>query len=87
MTFDRFNELFDKFDQNGDGQLSFGELFQMTEAFRNVFDIFGWIAAKLEWGVYFLLAQQKGRVSKERTKGMYDGSLFYEMAKENQSKK
>lgn len=46
------------------------------------------IAALSEWKIlYFLCKDQNGLLRKEIVRGVYDGSLFEQMAKEHQSKK
>lgn len=76
-----FDQLFDSFDLDGDGKLSFLELFRMTESFRMAYDWFGWSAVKLEWGFLFILCQENGKISRESMRSQYDGSLFYTLAK------
>lgn len=46
------------------------------------------IANKGEWSVTFwLLKDKEGFLSKEAIRGMYDGSIFEKIAKENELKK
>lgn len=80
----KFEELFTKFDKDGKGGLTFVEIVEMTEANRNVMDPFGWVAGKLEWGATWLLCRDdNGVVSKEQIRGIFDGSLFEHLEKQN----
>lgn len=63
--------------------VNFWDGFRMTEAFRETFDFFGWIAAKIEWFFLFALVSKHGWVRVEDIKSMYDGSLFERIAKKN----
>jgi len=73
---ERFEAMWATFDTDGDGYLSFWDLLRMTEQFKRCYDIFGWIASKVLWGLLYLLIQERGRVAKEFVKGQYDGTLF-----------
>lgn len=53
---------------------------------RVAYDVFGWMASKLEWGFLFILCQENGKISKECMRGQYDGSLFYTLAKRRHKK-
>eukprot|EP00624_Nannochloropsis_granulata_P003280 evm.model.NODE_26691_length_15112_cov_35.009068.2 len=52
----------------------------MTQSTFEVNDFFGWFAGKFEWFTLWLLtADDKGLVTKEAVRSVYDGSLFYKM--------
>ena len=83
----KFEELFTKWDRDGKGAVSFNELWQMTSDLKCVMDPFGWFAAKFEWFiVYLLCADEQGLVSREKIRGVYDGSLFYQVEAELKEK-
>ena len=84
----KFEEIFSKWDKDGDGCLSLGELFQMSQDLRVVMDVFGWIANKFEWGtVWLLCADRDGLVTREQVRSVLDGTLFYLIEQENQQLK
>ncbi|XP_074292945.1 putative peroxygenase 3 [Silene latifolia] len=74
--------IFSKYGHTKPDKLSLKELWQMTQANRNVFDFFGWAASKIEWGVLYMIAKDdEGFLSKESVRRCFDGSLFEYVAK------
>jgi len=77
----KFEDIFAKY-AHGDKQgITLVEIFRYLSGQRVVFDFFGWFAAIFEWmATYVLLWPADGRMMKEDIRGIYDGSLFYEMS-------
>ena len=72
----KFEEIFSKFDKDGDDRFSLKDLWKMGQELRVVNDFFGWFANKVEWLTLWLLCAQDGLVSREDIRAMFDGSLF-----------
>ncbi|KAJ7556331.1 hypothetical protein O6H91_05G078700 [Diphasiastrum complanatum] len=84
----RFEEIFSKYARTHPQYVTYDELLEMTEAMRDAFDVFGWIANKLEWGfTYWIAKNEKGMVPKEAIRGVYDGSFFEVLEKQQSEKK
>ncbi|KAJ3090587.1 hypothetical protein HK102_003252 [Quaeritorhiza haematococci] len=79
---EKFEELFSKFDRDDKKALTFWELWDFVNAYRNIIDPTGWIASRLEWGTLYLLAAKDGMISKEVIRRQYDGTLFYQVQHE-----
>lgn len=72
-----FENMFSKYARTYPDRLSFREMWRMTEGCREVFDFFGWFAAKLEWSILYVLARdEEVYLSRDAIRRMYDGSLF-----------
>ncbi|KAK9700533.1 hypothetical protein K7432_012141 [Basidiobolus ranarum] len=78
----KFEEMFSKYDVNKRSALDFWEMTNMLKGARNAGDPFGWFAAFFEWGALYLLTQTGGLINKEHIRQMYDGTLFYNIARQ-----
>ena len=82
----KFNELFERFDKNGDNALDGDEISDFLT--RNREGFFGSALAQLELPILLRIAGEPMQVNGEETKVLsrerlakfYDGSLFYELA-------
>ncbi|KAH6607549.1 hypothetical protein Trco_003862 [Trichoderma cornu-damae] len=78
----KFEDMFSKYASDKD-YLTVRDMWDMLRGQRLLADPFGWGGAMFEWlATYVLLWPEDGRMKKEHIRKLYDGSLFYEMAKE-----
>jgi peroxygenase len=85
---DKFEAIFSKFDKEGKGGLNLRDIGDMVHQNMNVNDFVGWIAERLEWYTFYLLAaNEDGIITKEKIRAMYDGSLFEMIAAEREHRK
>ncbi|XP_010319388.1 probable peroxygenase 5 [Solanum lycopersicum] len=85
---EKFEEIFSKHARSNGNALTAQELDDMLKANKQPNDSKGYVAAQSEWKIlYFLCKDEHGLLKKEIIRGVYDGSLFEQMAKEQQAKK
>ncbi|KAK9809514.1 hypothetical protein WJX73_007320 [Symbiochloris irregularis] len=85
---EKFEEIFSKHDKANKGGLYLREMIDMAKNVRKIMDPVGWSAMAFEWGAtYYLLHNKEGYVSKEHIRGVYDGSLFYQLDEANSKRK
>ncbi|KAH0756917.1 hypothetical protein KY290_020410 [Solanum tuberosum] len=85
---EKFEEIFNKHARSNGNALTAQELDDMLKANKQPKDSKGHVAALSEWKIlYFLCKDKDGLLKKDIVRGVYDGSLFEQMAKEEQAKK
>ncbi|KAG8928832.1 hypothetical protein FRC02_006407 [Tulasnella sp. 418] len=63
------------------------QVFRLIRGNVDPFDLFGWFATIFEWSsTYIFLWPQDGRMRKEDVKGVYNGSIFWEIEKQGKKK-
>ncbi|TFB03470.1 putative peroxygenase 3 [Trichoderma ghanense] len=78
----KFEDMFSKYAADKD-YVTLRDVWHLLKGQRVVADPFGTTAAALEWlATYILLWPEDGRMKKEDIRKLYDGSIFYEIAKE-----
>lgn len=84
----KFEEIFSKYAQTDPNGLTLDELKKMLKTNREPKDYGAWFAETTEWRLLYSLCKDKnGLLPKEKVKGVYDGSIFEILEKENNSKK
>jgi len=84
----KFEEIFSKYDKENKGGLSWRDIQDMVYGNMNVNDFVGWIAERLEWWTTYLLCKdERGIVTKEKIRGIYDGSIWAVIAAEVEAKR
>ncbi|KAG2492156.1 hypothetical protein HYH03_009647 [Edaphochlamys debaryana] len=85
---EKFESIFSKFDKDNKGGLGWKDIQEMVYTNMNINDPNGWIAERLEWYVtYLLLRDHKGLVSKEKIRGVYDGTIWEVVAQQEEERK
>lgn len=85
---EKFEEIFQKHAHTNPNALTAAELDEMLDANKQPNDSAGHVGALTEWKILYKLCKDKdGFLHKETIRAVYDGSLFYQMEKENASSK
>ncbi|KAI8799792.1 caleosin, partial [Cladochytrium replicatum] len=79
---EKFEELFSKFDKDKKKALTLNEILEMTKSMRNIGDLVGMTAMKLEWLTLYMLCGKNGMIDKESIRRQYDGTLFYRIERQ-----
>ncbi|KAJ1418400.1 Caleosin-related [Sesbania bispinosa] len=83
----KFEEIFIKHPHTHPNALTYDELKEMIKENREPKDFKGRVGASVEWKLLYKLAKDKnGLLQKETIRGVYDGSLFELLKKENKKK-
>jgi len=81
----QFEDFFSKFDVNGKGGLTAWEIWRALRRQAFALDFFGQASTLAEWTfTYILLWPQDGILNKEELRRVYDGSIFFDLAKNHQ---
>jgi peroxygenase len=67
--------------------MTYNQLWNFIRGNRVAMDPFGWTASFLEWSVAFLLLQKDGMLYKEDVRMLLDGSIFFKVKAERESKR
>ncbi|KAI1805319.1 Caleosin-domain-containing protein [Daldinia bambusicola] len=78
----RFDRVFARFDSDGVGGLSVGDLRALLSKDRCAADPAGWSFAFMEFWTTWLLLQKDGRVWKDDLRACYEGTLFWKISEE-----
>jgi peroxygenase len=78
----QFDGLFAEWDLDGSDGLDPGELAARTIDDAELGDFFGLIASTAEFGLLFAIAAEDGELGRDRMRGFYEGTLFYDLAEE-----
>ncbi|KAF5939284.1 hypothetical protein HYC85_023543 [Camellia sinensis] len=82
----KFEEIFCKHAHTNPNALTSAELKEMRKANREPKDYGGWLLSFAEWTILYTLCKDKnGLLQKDTVRGVYDGSLFEQMAEKKAS--
>ncbi|XP_066378008.1 probable peroxygenase 4 isoform X2 [Miscanthus floridulus] len=82
----KFEEIFTKHAKVRPDALTSEEIEEMILANRDPLDPQSWSAPEAEWGLTYKLASDKqGFLHKDSARGIYDGSVFYELEEQKTS--
>ncbi|THF99356.1 hypothetical protein TEA_007676 [Camellia sinensis var. sinensis] len=82
----KFEEIFCKHAHTNPNALTSAELKEMRKANREPKDYGGWLLSFAEWTILYTLCKDKnGLLQKDTVRGLYDGSLFEQMAEKKAS--
>ncbi|KAK5988349.1 putative peroxygenase 3 [Cladobotryum mycophilum] len=80
----RFEDMFSKYAEGRD-YVTLEDVWRLLKGQRLIADPIGWGAGIFEWAAtYIMLWPEDGRMMKEDLRQLYDGSLFFEIAKKRQ---
>ncbi|KAL6635082.1 hypothetical protein ACP70R_027753 [Stipagrostis hirtigluma subsp. patula] len=80
---EKLDEMFAKHGKTVPGAMTKDEIDEMLKANREKGDFKGWLGSASEWKLLFKVASDKdGLLRKETARGIYDGSLFENLAKQ-----
>ncbi|XP_074324727.1 putative peroxygenase 4 [Apium graveolens] len=83
----KFEEMFAKHAHTNSSALTSDEVMALLKSNREPKDYKGWLAAYTEWKILYILCKdENGLLLKDKVRGVYDGSLFEHLAKENKLK-
>ncbi|KAH7119625.1 Caleosin related protein-domain-containing protein [Dendryphion nanum] len=83
----KFEDIFSKYAEGRD-YLTVQDVITMFQGQRCISDPIGWGGFIFEWGVtYLMLWPEDGRMKKEDIRGVYDGSIFYNIAAQRANRK
>ncbi|KAF5356092.1 hypothetical protein D9756_004388 [Leucocoprinus leucothites] len=85
---DRFEYMWYMYTEKPHTHITINETMRMVRGDLNPFDPFGWFCATFEWiPLFILLDPADGKMAKDDVKAVYDGSLFWRIAEQNQQRK
>jgi peroxygenase len=80
FVLEAFEARFDEWDLDGSDGLSAFELAARAVDDAELGDVFGITASAAEFGLLFVIAAEDGEIPRDRMRGFYEGTLFYDLA-------